>query len=1015
MNARAINVHSFPGRPSAVRQRTGRRRRAERFGDRNGLILVAVAERYAMPERWGLGLALRVVGPTVGGAVLIAHDDLEPARREALEQWAAGTRLRTPGGRQPVEVVTRSPFLDPDTGLFTRRVYVGAGSCVTADEGRSFGLLADWWRPATDPFWRGGVSMGLPGWGVVEDRLDDDGRDHSGWRPSLHRPVLRAKAIGPHGVIARFGKAGRNGRTPTGEPAGRWERDPATGRYGPSMGHLIDLIGPAHAFDGIDTGDLREHLAAFGLPPLEVPAQIPVDPAGAQQLLDVALGVHQLALALDREAALWCTTPEDRREGRAAVGLGSVYSPGGVAAHIMRRSGITPPLRKFAKPDDALLDGWASAAHGGWQTADVRGVVVPVVDADVRSAYPAGWALLDCWRVLRAKRLHQVDVLPTVQRLAERAAAGDLAPLFDRRTYSRLGLTLCQVQLNRETAPVELPIEGGDPHFVVAPVQSSTPMWLTWPDVILSALLSRRVPRLLSATRLRPEDEEQVRPVPLRDGTVVPPGEDPWVAAVRLRAEAKAAGDVRLKDVLRVVASSAWGNSARGDQHRRSGGKGRRSKLVERPAEWSWPPIAATVPAVSRMWLAVIDRLVSDAEGAIVTRDTDGLAILAAPEEDKLALPDGRVVRVLSWHEVVEMLAPFDRLNPFDDGRPFFETERGRDDRPLHLLSLAPKRYVKALPDDGGGFEVTGGTEHSLGGDVVGPPNMAGRDAARRHLWTYPVAQHALDRALGGGQIRLFSAPWDAGRAEPWPVLRRFQAATPKTLEELPKVLGAHPFAPVVEAETDRLWHPNHRLAGAPLALDPGTDLSDWPHLSWTDRRSRPLTLTTDPHRVNEVVLGPLSDMAEGWAIPVPVDDPCEVDVAVIRRVGRGGALVDARLANPEASVEDHLVVIDDGDPATFVRHEVERLGPAAFSRTYGVPLNTAKGIGLRGKTPGGPTIRRVMRALMCGDGVTPTTCALAGCEEPVLLREGARYCSDRHQRVAKERRRRARMRGAGR
>jgi hypothetical protein len=260
--------------------------------------------------------------------------------------------------------------MDADVGLFTR-AYVGAWWVITADEGRTFGLLADYWAPARDAYCRGGFTLGLAGWGEITEWTDGKGRTRRGWRALLHRPVMRVNAAGPHAVIPRFAKAGWGGLTPDGKEAGRWERGlPYRGDRN------VDLVGPAHGMDGYDTGDLAEHLAAFGLPALSVPAAVPVDPSGAEELLAVAVAVHQLAVALDRVGGLWLTSREEQLDGRAYLGLGNVISPGTIATAALRRAGITPPLVKFATPDDSALDRWRMAQHGGWVTSDVRGVIV---------------------------------------------------------------------------------------------------------------------------------------------------------------------------------------------------------------------------------------------------------------------------------------------------------------------------------------------------------------------------------------------------------------------------------------------------------------------------------------------------------------------------------------------------------------------------------------------------------------------------------------------------------------
>jgi len=253
----------------------------------------------------------------------------------------------------------------------------------------------------------------------------------------------------------------------------------------------------------------------------------------------------------------------------------------------------------------------------------MRGRLYPIVDADVRSAYPAGFSLLGCWTLLTAAELREVRATAELRRLANKAARGDLARLFDPNMYHRMSLCLAEVIFHGEPGPVELPGGPGDsPSLHVTGLRSEVPLPMTWPDVILSALLSGRVPEIVSATRLVPAGIERTRMLPLRDGIVVPADRDPVAAGVRLRSLVKDAGDERLPVQLRVFLNAmAWGLFARLDQRRVSGRRGERSRLIETPSEWSWPPISSTVPAVSRMWMALVERQVTDRGGAIITRD----------------------------------------------------------------------------------------------------------------------------------------------------------------------------------------------------------------------------------------------------------------------------------------------------------------------------------------------------------------------------------------------------------
>lgn len=296
-----INLRAWPGRGEMGELRAPRTPSApERLQHRGALVVLAVAERGAVPERFGLGVCLSVLGPTVAQVCLLVDDDLadrDPGTLEALGDWASATTYVTPRGRRHAVILTRSGFCDPDDGLILR-TYTGGAWLLTADEGRTLGLLAEHTGSARGWF-TGGFSLGLPGWCEERTWTDKQGHPHEAIASKLHRPKLRAKALGGHGLMAEWGRAGRNGRTPDGRAAGQWH----DGR--PYLGRIVDLVGPAFALDGIDTGDLAEHLGAFGLPALSVPVALPLGPEGADHLLAAARAIHELALALDEEASRW--------------------------------------------------------------------------------------------------------------------------------------------------------------------------------------------------------------------------------------------------------------------------------------------------------------------------------------------------------------------------------------------------------------------------------------------------------------------------------------------------------------------------------------------------------------------------------------------------------------------------------------------------------------------------------------------------------------------------------------
>lgn len=672
--------------------------------------------------------------------------------------------------------------------------------------------------------------------------------------------------------------------------------------------------------------------------------------------------------------------PCSPRVGRG-VALGALVSPGSMAGALWAATGLTAPLAKFATPDDEALAAWIEAAHGGWVTAEVTGTVVPAVDADVRSAYPAAWVLAGWWDVVAAGSVEESDVLAEVRAPCRRAAEGDVGVVLERDNYPTLGRTLCRVQPAGEPWPTERHSPRGS-RLVVGPVEGD-PLHVTAADAVAAAYLGRRMPQIDWARRLDPVGVEGSSPVRIRDDLVVPAGVDPIPALIRLRPPK--GGNERLRAVVRVSANaSCWGVFARMDPVKTDG------RLLERPGPWCWPPIAAGIPALNRLWLAAIDRWVGDRGGAVVARDTDGIVVVSLPDEAMVALFNDLKARALPWNEVKGFLARFDQLDPFGDGRSFWDVERGEDDRPLHVLGLARKRYVKARAL-GDGWEEIGGTEHALGGGLVDPPSLAGRDTDRRHRWTKPVAAHALTLATTP-QVP-FRAPWDTEGADPFPALARWSAGSPDALATVPGVLGAHAFSPLVEARVDRQLAPG---MPAPIALDPGDDLARWADLAWVDDEGRRVRVSTGEDPGTTVPLARLADVAADWCVPVPPREPrlFHYDRRLARRVGRGGTVVEAQLADPAAEAAGTQVVYSEGDAAGYVAEVAGRLGPRPFARLTGLPLKVAERAAL-GRPISAASVEKALGALG-DDSHVERRCAVDGCEEPVT-RPNTRYCSGAH------------------
>jgi hypothetical protein len=406
---------------------------------------------------------------------------------------------------------------------------------------------------------------------------------------------------------------------------------------------------------------------------------------------------------------------------------------------------------------------------------------------------------------------------------------------------------------------------------------------------------------------------------------------------------------------------------------------GRRQVVTETAAEWTFPPIAATVTAASRLALGVTEHLLNPYGITVASRDTDGLLLRCAPDQ---------------WSDLDRVLARFQSLDPFGDGGQFWKVKRQHEGRPLHSLVIGVKRYVLATLDERGDLlEVVEATEHALGGAVVDPPRMAGHDADGNRLWTRAVAAVAVRREIARSRGRSLAVehwPWEDAGEPPFPSIGRVQASTPQTLVAIRRRIGVRPFGLFLEGHTRRATET------AQVALDPGTDLVEWQSLDWRGR---------DGRSADSSSLDNLGAKANRWLRPRPLDDQSEVLVEpeLIRRVGKAGGVIEADLVGPDADVSGVRAMYDDGDAPGFVAGLAAVIGPQSLSSRYGVPPDTAKSLSSGRKRPSRTTVAKVlqgMRMRVADAGTCPVD------RQPVAG-AGKTYCSPRCRATARKRRQR--------
>ncbi len=1024
-----VHLQSWPGKGDAPAPPERRPVPSPTLSSR--LVMVAAADPDSViEERFGLAAWRHLDGASAVAAGIVVPDG-HPGVDE-LAAWAGSQRVMTPDGGRPWLVETLSQFLhaprlgDVTPGRFFRLTYRRSGFLVGADLGRLLGLLCepDRWVPGRGP-WSGGFTIWPEGWS--EWTKDEAGR-------------RKLRSISPHvppiRVLARTGTWYRvaYGRPPGGRGFGKRNRD---GSH--FQGLFFDVCAAAYPLDGIESSTLADHAEAFGLGRVSVPAAVSVDAAGAGQLARVVDVVSQLAETIDEEALRWLTTPREREERRGRIDLRFMSSPGTLASRIDEASGCPPLLWLPGAPSDAELTRWRPAHHGGWLSCELAGEgLFPAADIDIRSAYPAMYELLGFGDLRRAERFEREDVTAALEALLADLAAGRVAALLGPKTWRRFGATICEVRPDGETWPAQAPDDDfPEGHAAMRPLPSTVPLPFTWSDVALAALRSGHVPDIVKATRLVPVGRQGRDSFPLYDSRWVRDGEDPVLALVRLRDDAKSRHDDRLAAQLRVIVNAlSYGNAARLDQHVERVGrrpkKGerdrRRRALVERPARSTFPPIAASVTAACRLAIGVAEHLVVVAGGTVAYRDTDGLLLVCSQDGSKVTLDSGRVVEALSWSALDEVLARFDGLAGAAIGPPFFKPAlREHDGRPLVGVVLRVKRYALGTLDEKGDdlAAVVKASEHGLGGQIVDPPGMPGRGPDGQHLWTREVAAEVLRQAIarrrGIERPVVEPWPWDAEGSECFPALQRCQAASPAAVADVAERFGlsVRPFGLYVTAGRPVYGIGTLRPLGA---LDPGGDLAGWGDLEWRRQEDRGrVPVTTDGAlAVRSAVLRTVENKVRGWMVPraLPVRPVTITDRRGIRWVGKPGRLVEARASGDTETPTETLRVDYSGLDGlrSLIVERVRAMGPAASAAAIcapraRVPISTVRSWASGRKAPSDAWVKRLIPLLGLDDG---RRCALDGCEHPIA-RANAVYCAcsnhPPHRWAAQKRRQRARRR----
>lgn len=463
-------------------------------------------------------------------------------------------------------------------------------------------------------------------------------------------------------------------------------------------------------------------------------------------------------------------------------------SPASVGKAYMREMRIIPPMRKFKAPD-YFLGIAAQAYFGGRAECRIRNAAVPVVLTDFSSQYPTINSLLGNPEILIAEKLLFEDATEEMREFVQKIELDDC---FKQEVWPQMKF-FALIQPDCDVVPVraEYSDDSETKNIGLNYFTSNIPIWLSGPDVIASKLLSKKCPNILKAIRLIPAGTQNgLKATNLRGMVEVDPRRDDLFRLMVEQKQVYKDSNPALSYFLKICANStSYGmffeltpqkqfkpvkvNVFSGEHIREC-----RVKTIEKPGPWYFPPIAALITGGAHLFLAMLERCVTDKGGQYLFCDTDSLCIVASKNGGMVPCGNGSRIKALSRKEVDEIAERFASLNCYDKSKvtgSILKIEKvnyeGKKQIQLFGYAISAKRYCLYKYDRDGNVVIVSAKAHGLG--YLFPPKDAPKSDSESD-WLFEAWHWILE----GTVVTPRSAPdWFN-----YPAMMRITVSTPAVL-----------------------------------------------------------------------------------------------------------------------------------------------------------------------------------------------------------------------------------------
>ncbi|HZQ44951.1 MAG TPA: hypothetical protein VFA99_16990 [Acidobacteriaceae bacterium] len=272
--------------------------------------------------------------------------------------------------------------------------------------------------------------------------------------------------------------------------------------------------------------------------------------------------------------------------------------------------------------------------------------------------------------------------------------------LFDPRTWRKLR-AFVKIVPNGDILPVRGSFNSASNDWQVSinHVYAGTDedrLWYSLPDVVVSVLLTGRIPDIVDAFRIEPSKQvlPNLRPTKFRGEIRIDPRRQDFFTLVieerkrlRFRKDLTKDGREWLDKGLKVLANSTsygiYGQMDRKESNERKTVKCHgldpnpyecRVQNPDVPGEFCCPLLASLTTGAARLMLGLLEKCVTDMGGTYAMEDTDSMAIVATQKGGLVPCESGpfklrdstSAIKALSWARVRQIVDRFEKLNPYD-------------------------------------------------------------------------------------------------------------------------------------------------------------------------------------------------------------------------------------------------------------------------------------------------------------------------------------------------------------